>query len=300
MKIIAIEDSPVYRKLLALQLGELEVEAVSDAESALPLISQQDVPLVLLIDWELPGMSGLELLNRVRSERRKHYVYAIVLSARTEKTDIVTALTAGADDYLPKPFNDQELQARIRVAFRTLNLHEDLVRANEQLEILASQDPLTGLFNRRSLMAAFQREVQRARRVHSPIAVVMCDVDHFKEVNDSLGHAAGDQVLRAIARALKTTSRGSDIVARTGGDEFVIVLPDSNGQGAVVFVERTQHYLHEDKELRSLSVNITMSFGIAEMDPYVSEEEALCSADAALYAAKREGRNQYHVGAKVE
>ncbi|HVP65534.1 MAG TPA: diguanylate cyclase [candidate division Zixibacteria bacterium] len=300
MKIIAIEDSPVYRKLLDLQLGDFEVEAVSDAESALPIISERDEPLVLLIDWELPGMSGLDLLNRIRNQHRKHYVYAIVLSARTEKSDIVTALTAGADDYLAKPFNDQELQARIRVAFRTLNLHEDLVRANEQLEVLASQDPLTGLFNRRSLMAAFQREVLRARRVHSPITVVMCDVDHFKNVNDGLGHAAGDHVLKAIARALKTTSRGSDIVARTGGDEFVVVLPDSNANGAVVFVERTQNYLRDDKELRSLSVKITMSFGIAEMDPYVSEEEALRSADAALYTAKNGGRNQYHVGLKVE
>ncbi|HUO60598.1 MAG TPA: diguanylate cyclase [Candidatus Acidoferrales bacterium] len=300
MKILAIEDSPIYRKLLTIQLGEFEIETVSDAESALPIILQEDVPLVLLIDWELPGISGLDLLTKVRSHERKHYVYAIVLSARSEKTDIVMALSAGADDYLPKPFHEQELEARIRVALRTLGLHEDLVRANQQLETLASQDPLTGLFNRRALVTAFQREVQRARRVHSAITVVTCDLDNFKRINDGYGHGVGDQVLRAVSRALKTTSRGSDIVARTGGDEFVIVLADSTAKGAIVFVERAQNYLRDDKELRALSVQITLSFGIAEMDPYVSEEEALASADAALYAAKREGRNQYHLADRVE
>jgi diguanylate cyclase (GGDEF)-like protein len=128
----------------------------------------------------------------------------------------------------------------------------------------------------------------------------MGDIDNFKNVNDGSGHGVGDQVIRAVSRALRTTSRGSDIVARTGGDEFVIVLPDSTAQGAVVFVERTQKYVREDKELRSLSTHITLSFGIVEMDPYVSEEEALASADGALYAAKRDGRNQYHLADKVE
>ncbi len=295
MKILVVEDSAVYRQLLREQLSDFQVEGVSSAESALPIICSTDEAMVLLIDWELPGISGLDLLAQLRKSQLKHYVYAIVVTARTDRSDLVTALGSGADDYLVKPFHEEELRARIQVAFRTLNLHEELMQANARLEVLASQDPLTLLLNRRALMAAFHRELLRARRQESPLTIVICDIDNFKQVNDRLGHAAGDEVLCAVARALSTSLRGSDIVARMGGDEFLMVLLDTNARGGVVVAERVQQCLREKKGMNSWPVPISLSFGIAEMDTSTSEETAISRADAALYAAKRSGGNQYRV-----
>jgi diguanylate cyclase (GGDEF)-like protein len=295
MKVLVIEDSPLYRKMLSTQLSGLEVEFHGDAESALPTLANGSEPMVMLVDWELPGKSGLELLEQIRKQTRKHYIYAIVLSARDTKSDIVAALATGADDYLVKPFNDMELQARIQVAFRTLKLHEELIAANERLNVLASEDPLTSLMNRRALMSAFAREVKRARRTHSSITLVMCDLDKFKDINDTLGHSVGDEVLQAVSRALKCISRGSDLVARIGGDEFLVVLSGSDVRGAVTFVGRVQERMRKAEEITSLALPVSLSFGIAEMDLEADEQTAIARADTALYEAKNSGRDQYHV-----
>jgi two-component system, cell cycle response regulator len=295
MKVLVTEDSAVYRHLLITQLGEweLDVAAVSDAESALPIISGSEESMLLLVDWELPGMSGVELLSAVRQLSLKHYVYAIILTARGDKGDLVRALNAGADDYLVKPFHTEELQARIQVARRTLALHEALVAANEQLECFAYQDPLTELLNRRALMLAFHRERSRALRKKSSITLVMCDIDKFKQINDGFGHGVGDDVIRLVARELKQACRGSDIVARMGGDEFLLVLPEAESNGAVVIVKRVQKGIQERIELSNIP--ISLSFGIADMDIERSEEVAIAMADAALYAAKGEGRDRYSI-----
>lgn len=295
MKVLVTEDSAVYQHLLVSQLSEwgLDVEVVADAETALPAISAAQKPMLLLIDWELPRMSGLELLSEVRQLHRKHYVYAIVLTARGDKGDMVKALNAGADDYLVKPFHSEELQARIQVAQRTLALHEELVTANERLEILASRDPLTDLYNRRGFLIAFHQERLRALRSKSSITLVICDIDRFKQVNDSYGHGFGDGVIRLVARELQRSSRGSDIVARIGGDEFLVVLPESKSTGGEALAKRVQKGIQERNEIPE--VPISLSFGIAEMNLAQSDEEAMAMADAALYAAKREGRNRYSI-----
>jgi len=295
MRILVVEDSAVYRHLLCDQLSEFQVHAVSDAESALPIVCTGDEAIVLLIDWELPDMSGSELVARIRKSHLKHYVYAIVITAREDKADLVIALDAGADDYLVKPLHEQELRARIRVAFRTLSLHEELIEANARLELLASEDPLTALLNRRALMDAFHREILRARRQRSPLTIVMCDIDSFKQINDRLGHAIGDEVLCAVAHALKSSSRGSDIVARTGGDEFLLVLSDTDAHGGAVVTERVQLFLREKKGLHPSPVPVSLSYGIAEVETDETEEAAASRADAALYAAKQAGRDQYRV-----
>lgn len=295
MKILLTEDSAVYRQLLCPQLTEWQysVEAVADAESALPIIFAAVAPMVMLVDWELPGMNGLDLISAMRRLCLKHYVYTIVLTARSDKADLVTALDAGADDYLVKPFHEEELRARLQVATRTLALHEELVNANERLECLAFKDALTDLLNRRAFMTGFQRERLRAQRKQSLMTLVMCDIDHFKQVNDSYGHAVGDEVLKLVARALQDSSRGSDLVGRIGGDEFLLVLPDSNVVGGVTLVQRVRQRLKERTELRGIP--FSLSFGIALMDLEQSEQAVLEKVDAALYAAKHAGRDRHFV-----
>jgi diguanylate cyclase (GGDEF)-like protein len=300
MRVLVTEDSAVYRHLLVTQLSELDLDvaAVPDAESALPSVSGAEEPMLLLVDWELPGMSGSELLSDVRRLSLKHYVYTIILTARGDKCDPVRALNAGADDYLVKPFHTEELQARIQVARRTLALHEALVTANERLEGLAYQDPLTGLLNRRALLLAFHRELKRAQRKKSTITLVMCDIDRFKQVNDGYGHGVGDDVLRLVSRKLEQACRGSDVVARMGGDEFLLVLPEVESNGAMALVKRVQKSIQERNGLGD--VPISLSFGIADMDIEQPEEVAIAMADAALYAAKREGRDRYCVAQSDE
>jgi two-component system cell cycle response regulator len=296
MKILVTEDSAVYRHLLCTRLAEwnFSVEAVADAESALAIVTNTTCPLLLLVDWELPGMSGLELVAKVRSLNLRHYVYAVIVTSRDDKADVALALNVGADDYISKPFHDQELRARVEVASRTLAIHEKLVLANEQLKTLASLDPLTELLNRRAFMNAFRRETLRARRTQSPLTLVMCDIDHFKDVNDRFGHTVGDDVLRLIARELRDASRGTDLVGRMGGDEFLVVLSGSNAGGGQILVTRVREHLQNRTELKE--VPVSLSFGVVEMNLDDSERFAIEKVDAAMYAAKRNRPTQKNVG----
>jgi diguanylate cyclase (GGDEF)-like protein len=295
MKILVLEDSTVYSHLLQSHFIDSQVEAVRDTNSALAVMCDWCGPLILVIDWEMPGMDGVDFLVQLRKLSRKHYVYAVLLAGERDKPYITKALSTGADDYLVKPFDEQDLQARFQVAMNTLHLHAQLVKADDRLELLASQDSLTALYNRRALMSLFHKEFLKARRRPFPLSIVMCNIDHFKMVNERLGRAVGDEVLRAVARALKSSSRGSDIVARTGGDEFALVLPDTHAAGGVIFAERVQKYLREEKGLRSLQVPITLSFGIAEVDLNISDEVAISRADFALNAARVEGGDRYQI-----
>jgi diguanylate cyclase (GGDEF)-like protein len=296
MKILVTEDSAVYRHLLCTRLAEwnFSVEAVADAESALAIISASTTPLLLLVDWELPGMSGLELVSKVRGLTLRHYIYAVIVTSRDGKADVAQALNSGADDYISKPFHDQELRARIEVASRTLAIHEKLVIANEQLKTLASIDPLTELLNRRALMNTFRRETLRARRTQSPITLVMCDIDHFKEVNDRFGHTTGDDVLRLVARELRDASRGTDLVGRMGGDEFLLVLSGSNAEGGQILIDRVREHLQKRTEQKE--VPVSLSFGVVEMNLEDSERFAIEKVDAGMYAAKRKRPAQQYVG----
>jgi diguanylate cyclase (GGDEF)-like protein len=299
MKILVLEDSTVYSHLLQSKFIDSQVEAVRDTNSALAVMCDSCAQMILFIDWEMPGMDGMDLLMQLRKLSRKHYVYAVLLAGERDKPYITKALSAGADDYMVKPFDEEDLQARFQIAKSALHLHAQIVKADDRLELLASQDSLTALYNRRALMSLFHKEFLKARRRPFPLSIVMCNIDHFKMVNERLGRAVGDEVLRAVARALKSSSRGSDIVARTGGDEFALVLPDTHAVGGVIFAERVQKYLREEKGLRSLAVPITLSFGIAEVDLNISDEVAISRADSALNVARGEGGNRYQIANEI-
>ena len=209
--ILLAEDDPVTRMLMTrfLKKAGYEVDAVADGTDALEHMTQRYYPF-LVTDWEMPEMGGIELCKAVRNLQLDGYVYALLLTARNAKEHIIAGLEAGADDYLVKPVHEPELIARLNTGRRILALEHSLRAANERNRILSVTDPLTGAFNRRYMMEQLPRELERCRRYGNPLSVIMCDVDHFKQVNDRFGHLVGDFVLAEIASLLRKCVRGSD------------------------------------------------------------------------------------------
>src|SRR5271168_2491184 len=227
--ILLAEDDPVTRMLMTrfLKKAGYEVDAVANGSAALDLMTARYYPM-LVTDWEMPEMDGVALCKAVRNMQLDGYVYALLLTARDAKEHIITGLEAGADDYLVKPVHEPELIARLNAGRRILNLEHSLRAANQRNRVLSITDALTGSFNRRYLMEQLPREVERCRRYAYPLSVLMCDLDHFKQINDQRGHAAGDDVLQQFAaRAQKSIRPYSDWIARYGGEEFLIVLPET-------------------------------------------------------------------------
>src|SRR5580700_6299365 len=231
--ILLAEDDPVTRMLMTrfLKKAGYEVDAVANGSQALDKMTLRYYPM-LVTDWEMPEMDGIALCKAVRNMQLDGYVYALLLTARDSKEHIIAGLEAGADDYLVKPVHEPELIARLNAGRRILNLEHSLRVANQRNRILSITDALTGTYNRRYLMEQLPRELERCRRYASPLAVLMCDIDHFKRMNDVQGHAAGDDVLQQFAsRSQKSIRSNSDWIARYGGEEFLIVLPETAHAG---------------------------------------------------------------------
>src|SRR6202044_3247783 len=238
--ILLAEDDPVTRMLMTrfLKKAGYEVDAVANGSEALDKMTKRYYPM-LVTDWEMPEMDGVSLCKAVRNLQLDGYVYALLLTARNAKEHIIAGLEAGADDYLVKPVHEPELIARLNTGRRILALEHSLRAANERNRILSVTDPLTGAFNRRYMMEQLPRELERCRRYGNPLSVIMCDVDHFKQVNDVKGHSAGDDVLQQFVARMQRSIRGtSDWVGRLGGEEFLIVLPGTGFQGAMIVAEK--------------------------------------------------------------
>jgi two-component system, cell cycle response regulator len=299
LSILLAEDDPVTRMLLTrfLKKAGYDVQAVADGAQAFDQMMARYYPM-LVTDWEMPGMDGLELCRAVRNMPLDGYVYTLLLTARDSKEHIIAGLEAGADEYLIKPVHEPELIARLSAGRRILRLEQSLRAANECNRVLSITDALTGAFNRRYLMEQLPREVDRCRRYASPLSVVLCDIDHFKLINDDRGHAVGDEVLQQFAsriqRPIRTTS---DWVARYGGEEFVLVLPETDLNGAIVVAEKLRELIEAPAfDTRAGAVPVTASFGVASTgaagpDLAVRVESLLKAADQCLYRSKAEGRN---------
>jgi two-component system, cell cycle response regulator len=281
--ILLAEDDPVTRMLMTrfLKKAGYEVDAVGDGTEALEHMSRRYYP-ILVTDWEMPEMDGVELCKAVRSLQLDGYVYALLLTARNAKEHIIAGLEAGADDYLIKPVHEPELIARLNTGRRILALEHSL-RA----------------FNRRYLMDQLPREVERCRRYANPLSVIMCDIDHFKQVNDRCGHASGDEVLQQFAARIQKSIRAhSDWLARLGGEEFLIVLPETDYEGAVCAAEKIRKIVVEAPFMtRAGNLQVTASFGVASTEaqgPDISlkVETLMKTADECLYRSKQAGRNR--------
>lgn len=299
--ILIVEDSAFLRKVLEGNLREIGYDVVTaeNGREALELFSRGHYPIVVT-DLVMPEMDGLELCRAIRALPCDYYSYLILLTAQDSKASIVAGLAAGADEYLIKPVEQAELTVRLKTARRILELEANLKGSLEEIKRLSMRDPLTGIYNRRYLDDRFPQEVKRAFRYEHRISVILMDVDHFKAVNDTYGHHAGDLVLRACAECIGGCIRENiDWQARYGGEEFVIVLPETDLQGAMVAAERLRQQLADlVTAVRGMTVRVTASFGVASFSPPDQKEDLhiaeylLAEADRCLYQAKAAGRNR--------
>jgi two-component system, cell cycle response regulator len=297
MKILIADDDPVSRRLLEktlLQAG-YDVLAVPNGMAAAEQLCKQDGPRLALLDWEMPELDGPGVCREVRKKKDQGYVYMILLTSKGLKTDIVTGLGSGADDYLTKPFDSGELKARLRTGQRILHLEGRLVEARENMRFKASHDALTSLFNRGVIMELLGREISRSRRERVPTAILLCDVDHFKSINDTHGHLIGDEVLREAARRLLLSVRSYDYVGRYGGEEFLIILNNCDPVSAPRRAEEIRRSLSDTPVHTSIGpLLVTMSMGVHQTANWGAQsvEELLHQVDGAMYAAKAAGRNR--------
>jgi diguanylate cyclase (GGDEF)-like protein len=298
MRILVVDDEPLSRQVLQAAVEQLghQWSSAQDGEAAWQCFNQ-DKPEVLITDLLMPEVDGLELCRRVRADPRTGYTYIILVTVLGDRHDVVRGMEAGADDYLIKPVQLFDLRARLIAAQRVTDLHAELDRHRAELAHLARHDPLTGLGNRRSLGEDLAVLHARSQRYGHRFAVAMCDIDRFKAYNDTHGHQAGDQALRAVAATISQELRGGDSVYRYGGEEFLLVLPEQTLDTARVAVERVRSAV-EGLAIPQPAAGpggiLTLSAGIAAFGPgeAPTAEELLKRADAALYRAKAAGRNQ--------
>ncbi len=298
--ILIVEDHPVSRKLLEKSLLKrgYQVTSVENGIQALEQLNAHFFPIVLS-DWMMPEMDGPQLCRAIRKGAFPGYVFIILLTAKDSKEDIITGLRAGADDYLTKPINNAELIARLNTGFRILELEQSLKSANEEIRILSITDSLTGCYNRAYLNEKLLQEINRTKRYRHSLSIIMCDIDHFKKINDTHGHLAGDQILERFAMGLiKSVRQDLDWVARYGGEEFIMILPETDCQSALQVAERVRITIEQTRmDLSGKEVHITVSFGVTGFDVDTPEErlsyqKIIEQADIYLYQAKEKGRNQ--------
>jgi two-component system, cell cycle response regulator len=300
MKTLIVEDEPEFRLLLTVllrQCGHEVIEAM-DGQTAWDILQQDSIPLVLT-DWVMPQMHGPELIRKIRSANFPHYSYIILLTARTTHQDVVDGLRSGADDYLVKPFDSEELRARLAIAERILGLEAKLRETLEQMRTLALRDGLTGILNRRAIFDVAEDELDRTRREKSSLSILMADLDYFKSINDRFGHAAGDVALRMAVETIVKNLRPYDHVGRWGGEEFLILLPNTDSAEALVIAERLRTTI-ENATMKLVSgetIGLRMSLGVTstKMEASESVDELVRQADIALYQAKNLGRNQVKI-----
>lgn len=302
-RILVVDDHPDNVEIINARLSSrgFLIETASNGEEALRMV-RDNPPHLILLDVMMPVMDGYEVSRRIKQDSELPYIPIILVTARDSTQDKVEGLDAGADDYLTKPVNFPELEARVRSMLRIKRLQDELDQKNRELELankrlkkLSITDGLTELFNHRHIHELLHEEFERTRRSGEPLAVAMLDLDRFKLVNDTYGHPTGDVILYETAGILRDTAREIDMVGRYGGEEFVVLLPGTDEEAALQFAERIREAVanHRFKD-EAKEVHMTISGGVASFPSVnVDNPDVLIKrADEALYAAKESGRNK--------
>jgi diguanylate cyclase (GGDEF)-like protein len=295
--VLVADDSAVSRKLVEHTLYDEKQYSLVFAKSGRETLElfEEHSPHLVIVDWIMPDRTGLEICQHIRSKPQASYTYVILLTGKSEKESVVEGLAAGADDYLTKPFHHEELIARVGVGLRIIELQREIEAKNLLLKELALTDSLTGLPNRRAIDDWARRQLSGAARYGFSFWVALADLDHFKMVNDTYGHDAGDTVLKAFSEILKKNSRQCDICGRIGGEEFLFVLTHTTEENAKVVVDRVRAALEAMQfNFDGNSLKVTASFGLAGFVGTRAPDfnRLVAQADAALYSAKRLGRNR--------
>jgi two-component system cell cycle response regulator len=297
MRILIADDDPICCCMLSTLLSKEghEVTVAKDGVESWNILQAQDAPDLAILDWQMPGLDGLEVCRRLRQLEQKPYVFVILLTANNQRNDLLEGLQAGVDDYMTKPLDPALLRARLEVGRRILDLQANLMAAQEKLRFQADHDSLTGLYNRSAVLRHLRRELSRAQRDRAPLGVVIGDLDHFKHINDTYGHPAGDRVLCEAAHRIASSVRVYDTVGRVGGEEFLIILPGCDASSTLAKAERIRENVgRELVDLGGRQARISISLGVVSADPFetVDEAELVARADVALYQAKESGRNR--------
>ena len=301
MQVLIAEDDPMSRRLLegTLHKWGYDVLSVTDGRAAWDVLASPDSPCLAVLDWMIPEIDGLELCRRVRqAQPGKPYVYLILLTSRTERSDMIAGMNAGADDYITKPFDAAELHVRLHAAGRILDLQSRLLATQEALRQQATHDPLTGVFNRGAVVEGLARELSRAQRAGISVGVGLADLDHFKTINDTLGHSVGDVVLAQAAQRMAGAMRPYDILGRYGGEEFLVIAPTCQPHQTLEVAQRLCRAIGQTPfEVQDRHIAVTMSMGVVTVGPdeCANPDEIIARADAAMYTAKTNGRNRVEV-----
>ena len=313
--ILIVDDDPMMLKLLGKYLravGYTVLSATNGREAMRILLN--DGPSLLVSDWVMPEMDGIQLCKSIRSREGIGFVYIIMVTANSEKDRVVEAFEAGANDFLMKPFHRQELLARVNAGMHIVTLEADLMRKqreiqktnaelmvlNGMLEQIATTDELTRLPNRREAMHRLEEYWSTAQRYDQPFACIIADIDHFKRCNDTYGHDVGDVILRETARTMEWSVRGGDKVCRVGGEEFLVLCPNTTAVLAAQAAERLRRAVASNTiACGDLALKVTVSLGVAERNRgATTPDELLKRADKALYEAKRTGRNMVRIAGR--
>jgi two-component system, cell cycle response regulator len=296
MRVLIADDSAMSRALLrgTLQRWGYDVVVADDGDQAWKILSDPDPPPVAILDWVMPGMTGPDVCRKVRETRREPYTYILLLTSKNTKEETVEGMDSGADDYVVKPFHEHELQVRLRAGKRIVDLQAELLDAREELRERANKDLLTMLPNRPAIHSILQQELSRCHRDSRTVGVILLDLDHFKNINDTYGHFAGDAVLKETASRLRGNMRPYDRIGRYGGEEFLVVLPNCDLEQAAQQAERMRAKLQQPTMyVDGSELQVTASFGVTISDGSErSPDSFIRVADEALYQAKNGGRNR--------